>query len=272
MTKKNYHLLSEKPQSKLPSAQWVTSQSPLMGTLSGFDPKALEKVAQENYRQGVTFAYIPQNFSFRALFMDFDSTMVEEESLSKLAKYANCEEIITQWTQETLNGNLNFHESLTKRLKLFKGLHKDKLKEVSKKLTLTKGLESLLGYCKEKSIPVFVLSGGFVDLIEPVLSSFAIEKIYANQFAFENSCLTGELVGPLIGQDSKKELLMLECEKRGLTPSQTVFVGDSANDRSALSAAGFPVGFGPEPVIYPYIQFANFQKDHQLLTRFLQNI
>ena len=168
-----------------------------------------------------------------------------------------------------MNGELDFAESLKARLQILKGQPKKVVNSV--KPTLKPGMIELASYCVEAKIPMFLVSGGFVDLAEPLAKRLGFTGFKANQFAWDGDVLTGELKGDFIDSAGKVHALNSWSKEHGLDLKRCIAVGDGANDLPMLKTCGVSIGLSPKPILWPHISLNNALGDHRLLLEILKS-
>jgi phosphoserine phosphatase len=175
--------------------------------------------------------------------MDMDSTLVNEEGIDLLAAQAGVGEEVARLTSEAMAGELDFSSSLRQRVSLLKGHSSALLEGVTQSLSLTEGAPELISTLRSRGWRVGVVSGGFHEIIDPFLAPLGIDFIRANHFSIAEGVLTGEVIDPIIGPAEKALALEEFAHAHGIELSETVAVGDGANDRNMLRMAGLGIAF-----------------------------
>jgi phosphoserine phosphatase len=152
-------------------------------------------------------------------------------------------------THRAMTGDLDFKTALVQRVKLLKGLDQEVLSKVRDQITLTKGAKKLIDELHERGHKVGVVSGGFLEVIEPILKSLNIDFYRANRLGVKNGTITGELDGPLIDSLAKKIALQEFADLEKVALNQTVAIGDGANDLEMIKAAGLGIAFNAKPKV-----------------------
>jgi phosphoserine phosphatase len=221
--------------------------------VSGGDPATLrEDLAQAAVEQGIDVAVQRGGLHRRALrliVMDVDSTLVQGEVIDLLAERAGCADEVAKVTAAAMRGEIDFTASLRERVSLLAGLPASVLDEVRAGLRLTAGARTLIGTLGGLGYKAGIVSGGFVQVIGPLAAELGIDYVAANELEITAGKLTGRLSGPVIDRAGKAEALRRFAAAAGVPLSQTVAVGDGANDLDMIAAAGLGVAFNAKPVV-----------------------
>jgi phosphoserine phosphatase len=181
--------------------------------------------------------------------MDVDSTLVQGEVIDLLAERAGCADEVAKVTAAAMRGEIDFTASLRERVLLLAGLPEPVLGEVRAGLRLTAGARTLIGTLGGLGYKAGIVSGGFVQVIGPLAAELGIDYVAANELEIAAGKLTGRLSGPVIDRAGKAEALRRFAAAAGVPLSQTVAVGDGANDLDMIAAAGLGVAFNAKPVV-----------------------
>jgi phosphoserine phosphatase len=220
------------------------------------------------FRSAATLGYCPVA-KVQAVFFDMDSTVIAQESIVELAAYAGKAEEVAHITERAMQGELDFKESLRARVATLKGLPETVFAEVGARLTLMKGIQQLVGLCRELRVPTYMVSGGFIQLAEVVQKQIGFTGIRANILDVVGGHLTGHVRGEIVDADVKQRFLRETCKAIGVDPKHACAVGDGANDLKMMDAAGVAVGFMPKPVLIPHLHALNAVGDHAFLAPLL---
>jgi len=185
----------------------------------------------------------------RLVMLDMDSTLIVQEVIDLLAAKAGVAEEVSAITQKAMAGEMDFAQSLQARVSLLAGLNESMLSEVRGEITLTQGAEKLIQTLHSKGHKVGVVSGGFIDVIEPILKELKIDFYRANKLQILNGELTGKLEGEIIDRSAKLKALVQFAKNEGVQMSQTVAIGDGANDLDMIESAGLGVAFNAKPKV-----------------------
>ena len=185
----------------------------------------------------------------RLVMLDMDSTLIVQEVIDLLAAKAGVAEEVSAITQKAMAGEMDFAQSLQARVSLLAGLNESMLSEVRSEITLTQGAEKLIQTLHLKGHKVGVVSGGFIDVIEPILKELKIDFYRANKLQILNGELTGKLEGEIIDRTAKLKALVEFAKNEGVQMTQTVAIGDGANDLDMIESAGLGVAFNAKPKV-----------------------
>jgi phosphoserine phosphatase len=181
--------------------------------------------------------------------LDVDSTLIDQEVIDELAKIAGLGDQVSEITSRAMAGELDFENALRQRVRLLKGHSKEILTQVRAKITLTHGAEELISTLHSLGVKVGIVSGGFEEVIAPLADELKLDFSRANRLAIDNGVLTGEVSGRIIGRDEKAEALRDFAKDSGVDISQTVAVGDGANDIEMIKSAGLGIAFCAKAVL-----------------------
>jgi phosphoserine phosphatase len=181
--------------------------------------------------------------------LDADSTLLQGEMIDLLAERCGCGPEVALVTAAAMAGELDFAEALRQRVRLLAGLDEADLEAVRNGIVLTAGARTLVRTLKRLGYEVAVVSGGFTQLIGPLVDELGIDHVAANVLALEDGVLTGELDGPIVDRAGKATALATFAEAAGVPLARTIAVGDGANDIDMLAAAGLGIAFNAKPVV-----------------------
>ena len=185
----------------------------------------------------------------RLVMLDMDSTLIAQEVIDLLAAKAGMAKEVSAITEKAMAGEMDFTQSLQARVSLLTGLNESMLSAVRSEITLTQGAEKLIQTLHLKGHKVGVVSGGFMDVIEPILKELKIDFYKANKLEIIDGKLTGKLEGVIIDRSAKLDSLITFAKNEGIPMSQTVAIGDGANDLDMIQAAGLGIAFNAKPKV-----------------------
>ena len=221
--------------------------------VSGADIGRLREVlATEAARQNVdvavqTIGLLRQGR--RLVVMDVDSTLVQGEAVDMLAERAGVADEVSTVTAQAMRGEIDFEESLRKRVSLLQGLPVSALDEVYDAMTLAPGARTLVRTLRRLGYRFGIVSGGFSAITDRLARDLDIDYSRANELEVVDGRLTGQLVGPVVDRAAKAEALREFARDSKVTLDRTVAVGDGANDLDMLAAAGLGIAFNAKPVV-----------------------
>jgi phosphoserine phosphatase len=221
--------------------------------VSGADPDALRAaLARESAAQGVDVAVQRGGLHRRAMrlvVMDVDSTLITGEVIDLLAARAGCVDQIAKITDAAMRGDLDFAASLRERVAMLAGLNVSVLDEVRRELRLAPGARTLIRTLRRLGYRCGIVSGGFTQITDWLAKELGIDYVAANTLEVAGGTLTGQLTGPVIDRAGKADALRRFAAEAGVPLSQTVAVGDGANDLDMIAAAGLGVAFNARQVV-----------------------
>lgn len=181
---------------------------------------------------------------------DMDSTLINIECIDEIADMQGLKREVAAITEAAMQGEMDFRESLTRRVALLEGLPESALAEVFEhRLRLNPGAERLLQGLQRAGIRTMLVSGGFTYFTERLLNQLGFDYAWANQLEVIDGRLSGRVIGDIVDGDSKAAHLVRVRDQLGLAPEQVIAAGDGANDMRMLRAAGFGVAFHAKPVL-----------------------
>jgi len=203
----------------------------------------------------------------RLIVFDVDSTLIQGEVIEMLAERVGARAAVAEVTEAAMRGELDFAESLHRRVATLAGLPAEVLGDVAEHLELTPGARTTLRTLRRLGFHCGVVSGGFRQVIEPLAHELMLDFVAANELEIVDGRLTGRLVGPIVDRAGKAKALRDFAHQAGVPMEQTVAVGDGANDIDMLAAAGLGVAFNAKPAVrevadtslsYPYLDTVLF--------------
>ena len=185
----------------------------------------------------------------RLIVLDVDSTIIGDEVIDLLAAEAGCLAEVQQITADAMEGALDFESSLRTRVRLLAGLDEDAVARAHSNLRYTPGTRTFVRTLQRLGYTVAIVSGGFTVFTDRIAEDLRLHHAYANVLEFVDGKLTGELVGPIVDRERKAALLREIAATDNVPLSQTVAVGDGANDLDMLSEAGLGIAFNAKPIV-----------------------
>ena len=182
--------------------------------------------------------------------LDVDSTLTRDEGIDLLAAHVSPEVAteVSSITAQAMRGELDFEESLLRRVAALEGTPHDVVTRVAAQVALTDGARELVDALHLHGHLVGVVSGGFHDMIDPLVDDLGLDFARANRLEVKDSTLTGRLVGPVIDAQAKADALRSWADESGIPLERTVAVGDGGNDVVMLRDAGLGIAFMAKPV------------------------
>jgi phosphoserine phosphatase len=183
------------------------------------------------------------------LVLDVDSTMIEQEVIELLAERVGLRDQVKILTDQAMAGEIDFRTALLKRVGLLEGLTDQVFQEVLADIRVTAGVPELVSAVHKSGGLVGAISGGFSQVLEPLADKLSLDFFQANNLEVEEGVITGKIIGDIVDADMKARTLLEWAGEHGFDVSNTVAVGDGANDIQMLKASGFAVAFRPKEIL-----------------------
>jgi phosphoserine phosphatase len=201
----------------------------------------------------IDYAFMPEGRRFadlKLLAMDMDSTLITIECIDELGDMAGCKSEIAAITAQAMRGELDYPQSLRKRVALLAQLPESALERVyEERLRLTPGTETLLAACKRQGVRVLLVSGGFSFFTERLKARLGIDYTISNRLEVSGARLTGGLLGDIVDAQAKAAKFAAVMQELCAARHQTLAIGDGANDLKMMALAGTSVAFHAKPVV-----------------------
>lgn len=179
--------------------------------------------------------------------LDADSTLLQDEVIELLAEEAGSRTEVADITERAMRGELDFEESLRERVRTLAGLPVEVFQHVGERIRVTEGVPELIDGVQAAGGVVGVVSGGFHELLDPIGERLGLDHWRANRLVVQDGALTGEVDGPVVDAAAKAQALLFWAADAGVHLSQTVAIGDGANDLRMMAEAGLSVAFNAKP-------------------------
>ncbi len=191
------------------------------------------------------------------LFMDMDSTLIRCECIDEIADFMGIKHEISEITERAMRGELDFAASLTERVQLLAGLDASVLETVYKeRIELTEGAETLIKTLKTNGWKVGLVSGGFTYFTDKFRERLGLDFTLSNRLEIHDGRLTGSVLGNIVDAESKRHALLEQADIFSIPISQTVAIGDGANDLPMLGAAAMGIAFHAKPRVQEEASYA----------------
>ena len=221
--------------------------------VSGADPATLRTtLARESVSLAVDIAVQPGGLHRRAMrliVLDVDSTLLQQEVIDLLAARAGCAAEVAAITAAAMRGELDFAEALARRVRLLAGLDAAVIDEVTRELQLARGARTLIRTLRRLGYRCGIVSGGFTQVTGKLCAELGLDYGAANTLEIIDGRLTGRVAGPVIDRAGKARALREFAASAGVPLSQTVAVGDGANDLDMIEAAGLGIAFNARQAV-----------------------
>jgi phosphoserine phosphatase len=195
------------------------------------------------------FAKAPNINQPGLLVMDMDSTAIQIECIDEIARLANVYEEVASVTRQAMQGALPFSESLRKRVAKLEGVSLELMAQLKDNLPLMPGVKALCQHLKAKGWTLAIASGGFVPFAQRVQTLLELDAIHANTLEDNGVELTGKVLGTIVDADEKARFLTQYAEQLNIDKSQTMAMGDGANDLVMMAASGLGVAVHGKPLV-----------------------
>ncbi len=199
--------------------------------------------------------------SKRLVVMDMDSTLIQQEVIDELARMYGVFDQVAAITQRAMNGELQFDDALRERVLLLKGAPASILTDIQSVIHLTPGAERLIRVLKRLDYRLAVISGGFIEVAEPIRARLELDYVFANQLEIVDGKLTGRVVGPIVNRQRKAELLEMIAKTERIALDQVIAIGDGANDLDMLNLAGLGIAFNAKKIVREQAKYVVNQRN-----------
>ena len=208
----------------------------------------------------VDHAWIPERQRFadlKLLAMDMDSTLITIECIDELGELAGKKAEVAAITAQAMRGEIEYPESLRRRVGLLAGLKEAELQRVyQQKLKLTPGADLLLAACKKHGVKLLLVSGGFAFFTSRLKDRLGLDYTLSNTLEIVHGRLTGKLVGELVDAQAKSARFVSVLKEIHARKEQSVAIGDGANDLKMMAEAGISIAFHAKPVVRAQASYA----------------
>jgi phosphoserine phosphatase len=189
--------------------------------------------------------------------MDMDSTLITIECIDELGDLAGKKAEVAAITAQAMRGEIDYPESLRRRVQLLAGLQVAALEKVyQERLRLTPGAHELLTACKTHGVKLLLVSGGFTFFTERLKDRLGLDYTISNTLEIERNRLTGKVLGNIVDADAKAAKFLEVMKTLGIQKHQTLAIGDGANDLKMLAEAGLSIAFHAKPVLRAQADYA----------------
>jgi len=221
------------------------------------------RVEEECARMRLDHAFVPCGLrlsDFGLVAMDMDSTLITIECIDELAAIAGIGPQVAEITERAMGGEIEFAESLARRVALLAGLSTTALDQVyDDKLRLSEGAEAMIEGIKALGIRTLLVSGGFAFFTERLRTRLGLDFTCANQPEVAEAQLTGRLTGRVIDADGKADRIRELRSALGLDKNRVIVIGDGANDIPMMAEAGVSIAYRAKPLVQ---RNATYRFDH----------
>ena len=224
-----------------------------VGAFALKDARVHPDVAAVCARARLDFGYVPEErrfADFRLLVMDMDSTLITIETIDELADLVGLKREVAAITEAAMRGEIEYDESLRRRLGVLKGLDVDALERVyEERVRLTPGAEPLLAAAKRAGLKTLLVSGGFTYVTDRLRTRLGLDYTRSNCLEITGSKLTGDVVGDIVNAEGKRAALLDVRDSLGLRREEIIGIGDGANDLKFMAESGVSIAYHAKPIV-----------------------
>ncbi|HVS27558.1 MAG TPA: phosphoserine phosphatase SerB [Burkholderiales bacterium] len=212
-----------------------------------------DRVAEYCEKAKLDFAFVPENLKlsgFGLLAMDMDSTLIAIECVDELADMRGIKAEVSQITASSVRGEIEFTESMRRRVTLLAGLDESALQQVyDERLQLSPGAEKMLAGLKAAGVKTLLISSGFTFFTDRLKNRLNLDYTCANALEIVNGKLSGKVAGEIIDAETKAVKVEEIRMQLGLKREQVVALGDGANDLKMMAQAGVSIAYHAQPIV-----------------------
>jgi phosphoserine phosphatase len=210
-------------------------------------------IDQECFGARLDYAFTPaarRLADFGLVAMDMDSTLITIECIDEIADMQGLKPQVAEITEAAMRGEIEFRESLTRRVALLKGLEASALQRVyDERLKLSPGAERMLEAVKAAGLKTLLVSGGFTFFTDRMKTRLGLDYTHSNVLEVVDGKLTGRVVGGIVDADEKMHTVERVCAELGISTWKAIVMGDGANDLKMMGISGMSVAFRAKPVV-----------------------
>ncbi len=243
--------LSDMKYSPISHPQWLDKHKAADIQITGRPTKdEMDKLRMilDKYKIDI-FCTSAHNRKKKLIIADMDSTIIATETLDELAQYAGIKNEISAITQKAMNGEIDFKQALKQRVSLLKNLPVRTLQDTLDSTIINEGAKRLIKTMKNNGAICVLVSGGFTFFTEKIAQKSYFHHHHGNILEICNNKITGNVKEPILDKDSKLEYLIKYINSNNLDISESMAIGDGANDLPMLQYANLGIGYKPKPLV-----------------------
>lgn len=218
-----------------------------------YDEQTLSSIRESCFAAQLDITALGQQLvmaDFKLVAMDMDSTLITIECIDEIADMQGLKPQVAEITEAAMRGELEFQESLIRRVALLKGLDASALQRVyDERLQLSLGAEQMLKTIQQAGLKTLLVSGGFTFFTDRMKSRLNLDHTHSNVLEIQDGKLTGKVIGTIVDADEKQRTVECVCAEMGIPTSQAIVMGDGANDLKMMKISGLSVAFRAKPVV-----------------------
>jgi phosphoserine phosphatase len=193
---------------------------------------------------------------FSLCVMDMDSTLISIECIDEIADMCGKKEDVALITKSAMMGEIDFSQSLIKRVSLLEGLGEEMLfKVIEERLKFNEGTQAWIKACLKNNVKTVLVSGGFDYFANYVKSKLGIDVAISNQLEIKDKKLTGKVLGRIVNDEVKAQTVRDFQSKLNIDRSKTIVIGDGANDLKMLAEAQYSIAYHAKPIVQEKARF-----------------
>jgi len=193
---------------------------------------------------------------FSLCVMDMDSTLISIECIDEIADMCGKKEDVALITKSAMMGEIDFSQSLIKRVSLLEGLGEEMLfKVIEERLKFNEGTQAWIEACRKNNVTTVLVSGGFDYFADYVKNKLGIDVAISNQLEIKDKKLTGKVLGDIVNDEVKAQTVRDFQAKLNIDRSKTIVIGDGANDLKMLAEAQYSIAYHAKPVVQEKARF-----------------
>ena len=257
----------------LPSDWPVVQETPQSASVEvdDVDWATLTPLLDHHACDAAAFAVRPRLADFKLVAMDMDATTIENETLDEMAAIAGVGPQVKAVTEKAMRGELDYEASLRARVATMKGFSSSLYTDViEQRLQVQPQIQTWLTALDMHSIKRILISGGFQPVVDHFVEKLGFHAGFANRMTIVDDRFTGDLEGDLVDSQYKARRLMTRATELGIALSQTIAIGDGANDIPMLTAAGIGVGYHPKPAVIAHADIVLRHTGYETLSLFFK--
>jgi phosphoserine phosphatase len=186
---------------------------------------------------------------FKLCAMDMDSTLINIECIDEMAKFIGRGEEVARITEDAMLGNIDFNDSLKKRVEYLKGFNVNDYHKIINKMNLHHGVREWIIFCQKNDIRTAVISGGFSFFTNHLKNELGLDYAFSNQLEVKDNHLTGNLQGKIINASEKKNIIKSIQNDLGVSKGETVTIVDGSNDLLMSRQSALSIGYKAKKTI-----------------------